>query len=436
VLPQKQEIFRRLAITGGRPAFDEKLHVGRPNLGDKERLLRRVSDVLESGWLTNNGPYLVEFEQRIAALTGARHCIAVCNATIGLEIAIRALEMSGEVIVPSFTFAATAHALQWQGITPVFCDVDPVTHSLDPRDVERCITSRTTGIIGVHLWGNACDTNALEKIAQRRGLKLLFDAAHAFGCSHDGQMIGNFGQAEVFSFHATKFCNSFEGGAITTNDDELADRFRVLRNFGMLQDGVAHEVGTNGKMSEISAAMGITSLESLNEFVAINRANYLAYKKHLDGTPGLKLFQHNEGGRNNFQYVIVEVDDAVAGVSRDELQKILQAENVMAKSYFSPGCHRLNAYRRRGGHLNRRLPVTERLADRTLALPTGAAIGEKDIRIIGEIIATAIGRAGRVVQERTPQTRGKQAEEYARIGAKWGGELIWGALQVGLLAGM
>jgi dTDP-4-amino-4,6-dideoxygalactose transaminase len=369
-------------------------------------------------------------------LTGAKHCIAVCNATIGLEIAIRALGMSGEVIVPSFTFAATAHALQWQGITPVFCDVDPVTHSLDPRDVERCISPRTTGIIGVHLWGKACDTKALEKIARRHGLKLLFDAAHAFGCSHDGQMIGNFGDAEVFSFHATKFCNSFEGGAIMTNDDEFADRFRALRNFGMSQDGVAHEVGTNGKMSEISAAMGITSLESLNDFVAINRANYLAYKKHLDGIPGLKLFKQNESEGNNFQYVIVEVDDAMAGVSRDELQKILHAENVMAKSYFSPGCHRLNAYRKTAGIQAWRLPVTERLADQTLALPTGAAIGEKDIKIIGEIIATAIRQGGRAVKELTPQTRGKQAEEYARIGARWGSELIWGALQVGLLAGM
>src|SRR5215210_7977712 len=198
--------FRRLAVLGGAPAFSEKLFVGRPNLGNKARLLEFVSDILESGWLTNNGSYLREFERRIAGLIGVKHCIAVCNATIGLEIAIRALDLQGEVIVPSFTFAATAHALQWQGITPIFCDVNPITHSLDPHDVERRITPRTTGIIGVHLWGNACNTESLELIARKHRLRLLFDAAHAFGCSREGRMIGNFGEAEVFSFHATKFC--------------------------------------------------------------------------------------------------------------------------------------------------------------------------------------------------------------------------------------
>ncbi len=424
MLPREQAIFRRLAIAGGRPAFDEKLHVGRPNLGDKARLLERINDVLESGWLTNNGPYVREFERRIAALIGVKHCIAVCNATVGLEIAIRGLGLSGEVIVPSFTFAATAHALQWIGVTPVFCDVDPATHTVDVRDVERCITPRTTGILGVHLWGNACDTGALEKIARRHNLRLLYDAAHALGCSHSGRMIGNFGQAEVFSFHATKFCNSFEGGAITTNDDRLAARFRALRNFGMAADGVAHEVGTNGKMSEIAAAMGVTSLESLDEFVAVNQANYRAYKKHLNGVPGVKLFKHRESNRNNFQYVIVEVDKAVAGLSRDELQRILHAENVMAKSYFSPGCHRLDAYRRRG---HRALPVTEQLAARTLALPTGSAVGEQEIAMICRIVATAVRQAGYVAKF-------KQAEETVQAGRRRGTELVWGMLQVGLFA--
>lgn len=280
--PHKNEMLRRLAVMGGIPAFGESLFVGRPNLGDKERLLERIKDVLDSGWFTNNGRYVREFEQRIAELIGIKHCIAVCNATIGLEIVIRALGLKGEVIVPSFTFAATAHALQWQGITPVFCDVDPVTHSIDPDEVERCITARTTGIVGVHLWGKPCKTEALEKIARKHRLKLLFDAAHAFACSdhgRPGRMIGSFGDAEVFSFHATKFCNSFEGGAITTNDDELANRLRALRNFGITHDDHVSEVGTNGKMNEVSAAMGVTSLESLDEVVAVNRNNYHTYRK-------------------------------------------------------------------------------------------------------------------------------------------------------------
>ena len=181
----------------------------------------------------------------------------MCNATVALEIAIRAMGMSGEVIVPSFTFVATAHALQWQEITPVFCDIDPRTHNLDPNRIEEMITPRTTGIIGVHVWGRPCAVDALAEIAQRRHLKLLFDAAHAFGCSYQGQMIGNFGDAEVFSFHATKFFNTFEGGAVVTNDDELAAKMRLMKNFGFHgYDNVIY-VGTNGKMSEVSAAMGL-----------------------------------------------------------------------------------------------------------------------------------------------------------------------------------
>src|SRR5216684_1309591 len=183
---------RDLAIFGKPPAFAEKVHVGRPNIGNRERLLGRINDMLDRNWLTNDGPYVQQFEKQIAEFVGVRHCVAMCNGTVALEIAIRALGWAGEVIVPSFTFVATAHALQWQEITPVFCDIDPHTHTLDPKRVEQMITPRTTGIIGVHVWGHACDVEALDDIAQRFGLKLLFDSAHAFACSHKGRMIGGF----------------------------------------------------------------------------------------------------------------------------------------------------------------------------------------------------------------------------------------------------
>src|ERR1051325_9852974 len=184
--PTLMPILDELAIFGGRPAFEQTLHVGRPNIGDRRKFASRVDDILDRRWLTNDGPYVSEFEQRIIELTGVKHCIVTCNATIALEIAIRALGLKGEVIVPSFTFIATAHALQWQEITPVFCDIDPHTHTLDPRLIERMITPRTTGILGVHLWGRPCDTEALSEIALRRRLDVLFDASHAFGCSHGG----------------------------------------------------------------------------------------------------------------------------------------------------------------------------------------------------------------------------------------------------------
>src|SRR5213596_2048457 len=185
----KQEVDE-LAIFGGLPAFAEKLHVGRPNIGNRERLLARINDLLDRRWLTNDGPYVQQLERDLADFLGVKHCIAMCNATVALEITIRAADLSGEVIIPSFTFIATAHALQWQKITPVFCDIDPRDHTLDPKQVERMITPRTTGIIAVHLWGRACDVDALEEIARSRGLTLMFDAAHAFGCTYRGRKIG------------------------------------------------------------------------------------------------------------------------------------------------------------------------------------------------------------------------------------------------------
>lgn len=178
-----------LAVFGGPRAFGDQLYVYRPNIGDRERLLGRFNQILDSRWLTNNGPFVREFERRVADLVGIKHCIAMCNGTVALEIAIRALGMKDEVIVPSFTFIATAHALQWQGITPVFCDIDPQTHTLDSKRVEQMITPRTTGIIGVHVWGHVCDIDALAEIAAAHGLKLLFDAAHAFACSYKGRML-------------------------------------------------------------------------------------------------------------------------------------------------------------------------------------------------------------------------------------------------------
>ncbi len=175
---------RKLAIFGNSPAFQEKLHVGRPNVGDRDRLMERINDVLDRKWFSNNGIYVQEFERKLSEYTGAKHCIAMCNGTIALEILVRALDLTGEVIIPSFTFIATAHALQWQEITPVFCDIDRDTHTLDPNQVKRLITPRTSGIMGVHVWGRPCQIEELAELAAQSNLKLAFDASHAVGCSH------------------------------------------------------------------------------------------------------------------------------------------------------------------------------------------------------------------------------------------------------------
>lgn len=390
-----------LAIFGGPPAFAEALHVGRPNIGDRRRLLQRIGDILDRKWLSNDGPYVQEFERRIAELAGVKHCLAICNGTVALEIAIKALGLTGEVIVPAMTFIATAHALQWLGLRPVFCDIDPMTYTLDPARVEEAITAQTSGIIGVHLWGRVCDVAGLEEVARRYGLRLLFDAAHALGCSRGGRMVGGFGHGEIFSFHATKFANSFEGGAIATDDDALAQQVRLMRNFGFAGYDAVATVGTNGKMHEVSAAMGLTSLESLEEFVSVNRRNYERYRQVLSRIPGLDVLSFDEREQQNYQYVVVEVDAACTGVSRDQLVQVLWAENVLARRYFYPGCHRMEPYRTINPAAGRQLPVTEALADRVMTLPTGTAISAAEIDAIAHLLAFVIARGPEIAERLT-----------------------------------
>lgn len=382
------------AIFGGSVSFEQELHVGRPNIGDKERLLARIGEVVDRRWLTNSGPCVEEFEQRLRQLLGVGHCESLCNATDGLQLAMRAMEMSGEVIVPAFTFIATAHAVQWLGFTAVFCDVDPHTHTIDPARVEELITPRTTGIVGVHLWGQPCDIQALEEIARRHRLKLLFDSAHAFNCSWRGRMIGNFGDAEVFSFHATKVFNTFEGGALATNNADLARRVRQMRNFGFSGMDQTDALGTNAKMSEASAAMGLVNLESLAEFVDENFRNHQAYRRGLEGIPGVKLIEYDSSEKCNYHYVVLEIDDSQTVLSRDELKEILWAENVLARRYFYPGCHRMEPYASTMPNVADRLPVTERLARRVLVLPTGTAVSVDQVESICGILRLAVAHGG------------------------------------------
>jgi dTDP-4-amino-4,6-dideoxygalactose transaminase len=403
-----------LAIFGGPPAFLAPLHVGYPNIGNRAALFERINDILDRRWLTNMGPYSQEFERRIEEMLGVRHCIAMCNGTVALEIAIRALGLTGEVIVPSMTFIATVHALQWQEVTPIFCDIAPGEFHVDPEKIERLITPRTTGIIGVHLWGRPCEVDSLTEIADRWNIKLLFDAAHAFGCSHNGRMVGNFGQAEVFSFHATKCLNTFEGGAIVTNNDELAAKIRLMTNFGFGGTDKVIYIGTNGKMNEVSAAMGLTSLDDFTTFVDVNRRNYYSYLKELAGIRGLRLLMYDEKERNNYHYIVLEIDEAVTGLSRDQLVDILKGENILARRYFYPGCHNMEPYRSYFPLTSLWLQETEKMAKRVLVLPTGAAVDEEAIQTISHLVRLAVSH-GREIRDllqkqalpldgRTPET--------------------------------
>lgn len=373
------------APTERAPTVREPLLVGRPNIGNRERYLELISGMLDRRWLSNNGVLVQTLEARIAEYLGVKHCISMCNGTVALEIAARALDLKGEVIVPSYTFVATAHALAWQGIKPVFADVDPETHCLDPEAVERAITPNTTGIMAVHLWGRPAAIDALQKVADAHGLKLLFDAAHAFGCTHGQRPIGNFGDCEVFSFHATKFLNSLEGGALTTNDDRLAETARAMRNFGFVGIDDGGHVGTNGKMAEACAAMGLVNMDFVDTFIGVNVRNHQTYAALLSDVPGLRLLSYDQNERSNYQYVVLEIGPEF-GTSRDELVATLTAENIFARKYFWPGCHRMMPYREMYPDADRLLPHTNEVARKVVVLPTGTAVSSTDIQAVCAVI--------------------------------------------------
>lgn len=378
----------QLAVLGGAPAFAEPLHVGRPNIADRQTVLARIEAALDRQWLTNDGPLVRELEARLAEYLGVQHCIAMANGTAAMEVLARALGLEGQIMVPAFTFIATPHAFSWLGLKPVFCDVDPLTHTIDVSDAERRLTSATTAIIAVHLWGGACDVQALTALGTRTGLPVLYDAAHALGTAIGPERVGRFGTAEVFSFHATKFFNTFEGGAVTTDDGDLAARLRLMRNFGFA--GYDHVVarGTNAKLSEVHAAMGLATLEHVDDLLAANRRTWSRYEATLAHRPELRLVRPPAGQSSNFQYVVCEVTDD-APLTRDQLLSVLWQENVRARRYFFPGCHRAAPYAGSAPAL----PVTERLAERILVLPAGATLAEEQIDLVLSIIADAFAHA-------------------------------------------
>ena len=345
-----------------------------------------MDEILTNNYLTNNGPLVQELEHKLARYCGVKHCIAMSNGTVALELAIRATGLQGEVIVPSMTFIATAHALQWQGIKPLFADIDHATLNICPKSVEALITPATTGIIGVHLYGRPCAVEALQAVADAHQLTLLFDSAHAFGSSHNGLRVGNFGDCEAFSFHATKVFNTFEGGAVTTNDDELARRLRLMRNFGFEGEDNVSYIGTNGKMSEVCAAMGLTNLESLDGFIANNRENYHRYREELSAVEGISLESYDESEQSNYQYIIIRVDRAQFGKSRDDLKSRLESEGIMARRYFYPGCHRMEPYKTLYPDVSGKLPVTESFSEEVLALPNGNQITPDEVSWVCQLI--------------------------------------------------
>lgn len=382
--------YKSLAIFGGIPSFPESLHVGRPNLGKRSDIMGLIGDALDRRWLSNDGPLLREFESKLAAFLDVPYCACVSNGTLALAIAARASGFKTEAIVPAFTFVATPHALKWQGIEPVFCDVERETHQIDVADAERHITNSTSGLVGVHTWGRPCDVDGLLALGNRYNLPIIFDAAPAFGCSYKGVKIGGFGQAETFSFHATKVLNAVEGGAIVTNDESIYSKSKLMRSFGFAEEDKVSALGINAKMSEISAAMGIASLDSYSEFRIANKRNYTTYKKLMSPLAGVKVLEYPASEESNYHNIVIEIDEEVCGVTRDELLAILRAENILARRYFYPGCHKMEPYVSGSRVANSSFPNTDYISSRVLSLPTGTSIGEAEILLVCQIIETVV----------------------------------------------
>lgn len=384
------------ALFGAAPALSRPLPVGQLHFPDWDRYEAAMRDIFEREYYTNHGPLAQRLEARLAERMRVRHVVCVTNATIGLIMACEALELTGKVILPSFTFIATPQALSWTRLTPVFCDVDPVSHQVTAALVEPLIDAEVSAILAVNLWGDACPAAPLQALADRHGLKLFFDSAHSMGCEIGGVPVGNFGALEVFSFHATKAFSSAEGGCITTNDDALAARLRNIRSSYGAGPAVPVVKTSNGRMSEAQAAIGLLNLDTFDAALERNRASADRYRAGLAGVPGVAMYRPRHASRTNHQYVVLEIDEAAFGLSRDALLGLLKAENIVARRYFYPGSHRSVPYVDELPQFVDALPHTDRLNARLLQLPTGALVGDADIDAICERIATAQRHAAAV----------------------------------------
>lgn len=374
------------ALMGKEPMFDTPIPVGQLYFPSWERYEESFRGIFDRQYYINNGPLLNELETKLQQFLGVKHSICVSNATLGLMMAAEAMNLSGKVILPSFTFIASAQSLSWAGLEPVFCDVDPVTHQISIEKLDVLIDEHVVGVMGVNLWGGSCIPLALEEFTHERGLKLYFDSAHAFGCEAGGTKIANFGSLEVFSFHATKILNATEGGCICTNDDELAARLKSIRPSYGDGDPVNIAKVANARMSEAQAAMALISLEDFPLNQQKNETLFRIYEEGLECIPGIKLVIPADVSFSNYQYIVCEVNESIFGLSRDLLIAVLKAENVFARRYFYPGTHRSVGFSDNSQSYDDSLTVTDHLCASCIQLPVGAMVDSNTVEMICEII--------------------------------------------------
>ena len=377
------------ALFGEKPEFEIPIPVGQFYFPSWERYSAAFKGVFDRQFYTNQGPLAMQLEEKLQNYLGVKNAICVTNATIGLIMAAEAMELSGKVIVPAFTFIASAQSLGWAGIEPVFCDIETDTQQIDLSSVGALIDDDVSAIMGVNLWGGSCDPKGLESLANEHGIKLFFDSAHAFGCRVDETLIGNFGQAEVFSLHATKVLSATEGGCICTNDDDLAARIRNIRSSYGAGRPVNVVKTSNGRMSEAQAAIALMSLEDFPVNQEKNERLYRLYEDMIDEIQGLSLIYPAGVSFSNYQSLVCLVDEERFGLSRDLLLELLKAENVLARRYFYPGLHRSVPYVNELPQYLDLLPNTDRVCATVMQLPIGALVTDADVERICNIIIRA-----------------------------------------------
>lgn len=386
---------RTPAVLGGAPAFSAPIYVTRPRLPNESDLFDLIRGLLRSRWLTNDGALVRALEERLRSRLGAGFCAAICNGTTALQVALRSLGIDGEVITTPFTFPATVHAITWMGLTPVFCDIDPASYNIDADAIDAAATGRSRAVLPVHVFGNPCDVNAIERVTARHGLRTVYDCAHAFGVSYRGRPITDWGDLSILSLHATKLFHTVEGGAIVGRTAALLERVALLRNFGIVNEEEVRGIGINGKLSELHAAMGLAMLPSIDDEIAQRRQLTERYLQRIDGIPGIRLQRFPVDMVRNYAYFTIEVDTDAFGLSRDQLHKALRAENIMVRKYFSPLASANHTYRDLPTADPSYLPNAHRLSTRILSLPLYGDLQLDDVdRIIDAVLALQAAASG------------------------------------------